>query len=65
MPCILHLYTYFVQEMLILSKDILIIQATYTYIWTITLLKANCKDIKFCMLTDITYQKLSTSFRNL
>jgi hypothetical protein len=44
--------------MLILSKNILIIQA---YISTITLLKANCKDIKFCMLTDIRYQKLLTS----
>lgn len=61
MPCILLLHTYFVQEMLILSKDILIIQATYTYISAITLLKANCKDIKFCMLTDIRYQKLLTS----
>jgi hypothetical protein len=47
--------------MFILSKSILIIQATYTYISTITLLKANCKDIKFCMLTDIRYQKLTTS----
>jgi hypothetical protein len=47
--------------MLILSKDILIIQATYTYISAITLLQANCKEIKFCMLTDIRYHKLLTS----
>jgi len=47
--------------MLILFKDILIMQATYTHISTITLLKANCKDIKFCMLTDIRYQKILTS----
>ena len=61
MPCILRLCTYFVQEMLILSKDILIIEAPYTYISAITLLKANCKDIKFCMLNDIRYQKLTIS----
>jgi len=47
--------------MLILPKDILIIQATYTYISVITLLKANCKDIKFFMLTYIRYRKLFTS----
>jgi hypothetical protein len=47
--------------MLILLKDMLIIQATYTYISAVTLLKANCKDIKFCMLTYIRYRKLLTS----
>ena len=61
-PCLVsYVSIYFVQEMLILSKDILIIQATYTYISAITFLKVNCKDINFCMLTYIRYRKLLTS----